>query len=397
MFTKTKKYAWKKIRTQLKSLQYGTLTVILPDDTRETFMGQAGIEEEAVIQIKDWSFFTLLLKRGDIGFGEAYIEDMWTTDDLPGLLTVLARNTDHYNENLYAGTWLSRLGFRLYQWYTRNTKLKSKANIKAHYDVGNDFYKLWLDETMMYSSALFVDDTMTLADAQRNKNTRILDILGDAERVWEIGCGWGGFAKMAMERGKSVHGISLSEEQLRYGNELLVKELADSHSELVFEDYRDTKGEFDAVVSIEMIEAVGQEFWPTYFAAIADHLRPGGKAVVQVIYMPSEDAFEYYTRSADFIRQYTFPGGMLLSPGQFRGELDRADLLEEDWYSFGQDYAKTLSLWLEKFEASREAILGLGYSEEFIRSWRYYMAICIAGFLIDRINVAQVTFSKPLV
>ncbi|MCW1888322.1 MAG: cyclopropane-fatty-acyl-phospholipid synthase family protein [Candidatus Moranbacteria bacterium] len=397
MLTKTKKFAWKKIRMQLKSLQYGTLTVVLPDDTRETFMGQEGIEEEAVILIRDWSFFTLLLKRGDIGFGEAYIEDLWSTDDLPGLLTVLARNTDHYNENLYAGNFWSRLGFRLYQWYTRNTKLKSKANIKAHYDVGNDFYKLWLDETMMYSSALFTDGAESLADAQRNKNARILELLGEAKSIWEIGCGWGGFAKMAMEKGKLVYGISLSKEQLRYGNKLLAKELRDSHSELVFEDYRDTKGEFDAVVSIEMIEAVGQEFWSTYFSAIASHLRPGGKAVVQVIYMPSEDAFDYYARSADFIRQYTFPGGMLLSPDQFRSELDKAGLLEEDWYTFGQDYAKTLSLWLEKLESSREAILDLGYSEEFIRSWRYYMAICIAGFRVDRINVAQVTFSKPLV
>jgi cyclopropane-fatty-acyl-phospholipid synthase len=395
MFEKASQYAWKKIQTKLETLPHGTLTIYLPDGSQRTFLGEENIEQEAVIRIQDWSFFERFIRRGDIGFGEMYIEDVWSTPDLIGLLIVLALNADYYNQNLYAGTFWSRLGFRLYQWYTKNTKIKSKANIKAHYDVGNDFYKLWLDDTMTYSSALFVREDESLADAQMNKYKRILDTLKNEKKIWEIGCGWGGFAESAIKDGKILHGISLSQEQLKYGNMKLKDVLRESGSELVFEDYRDTTGTYDAVVSIEMIEAVGQEFWPTYFQAITKNLKSGGKAVIQEIYMPDEANFDYYTKSADFIRQYTFPGGMLLSPANFREQLEKAGLEEIEWYAFGQDYAKTLCLWLERLDASYDKIKELGYSDEFIRSWRYYMAICIAGFTIDRINVAQVTFRKP--
>ncbi len=270
-----------------------------------------------------------------------------------------------------------------------NTLKGSKKNIHAHYDLGNAFYKLWLDPSMTYSSAIFDDSTKNLEQAQHRKYDRIIDELdAGSGSLIEVGCGWGGFAERAQQRGDfDIKGITLSEEQHAFAQQRL-----GNSADIVLEDYRHQQGKFQHIVSIEMFEAVGERYWQTYFAKLKSMLQQKGKAVVQTITINEAD-FPRYRRGGDFIRSFIFPGGMLPTPTRFKQEAAKAGLKVDNEFFFGYDYAKTLGVWLNNFDAEINKVKALGFDESFIRLWRFYLAACISGFNTDRTNVMQVTLS----
>ena len=363
----------------LEGLRGGLLEVRLPDGTNHLF--GAG-ESVATLQVADEAVFCAVLARGDIGFGEAYVDGHWDTPDLTGLLTLLANNREVLKKALY-GSWRALLAARLRHWANRNSRTGSRRNIMAHYDLGNDFYRLWLDETMSYSSALDAAGN-DLAAAQRAKYRRILRRLAarPGETVLEIGCGWGGFAEMAAADGLQVTGLTLSPAQLDWARQRVAT------AEFRLQDYRDVSECYDHVVSIEMFEAVGERWWPTYFRNIARALKPGGRAVVQSIVV-RDDLFASYRRGTDFIQQYIFPGGMLPSRAAFRQAAAKQGLAVRDEFRFGRDYARTLAEWRRAFEANWPQIEALGFDARFRRLWRLYLAYCEAGFLAGSIDVVQ--------
>jgi cyclopropane-fatty-acyl-phospholipid synthase len=284
----------------------------------------------------------------------------------------------------------------------RNTRTGSKKNIHAHYDIGNEFYRLWLDEGMTYSSALFSglaeggDDVLDMQAAQTAKYQRIVEKLGlpPSGTVLEIGCGWGGFAEIAASAGHRVTGLTLSDEQLAYARTRIAAGQNEASIELKLQDYRDSKGQYDGVASIEMFEAVGEAFWPSYFDCVKRSLKPGGRAVIQTITI--DDAlFETYRKSSDFIQQYIFPGGMLPSPSVFRAHAERAGLSVVEAFAFGQDYARTLHAWLRSFDANERAIREQGFDTGFIRTWSFYLAYCEAAFRHANTDVIQFTLENP--
>jgi cyclopropane-fatty-acyl-phospholipid synthase len=279
-----------------------------------------------------------------------------------------------------------------------NSKEGSKKNISEHYDLGNDFYGQWLDPSMTYSSAIFTSPDQSLAEAQHIKYRRVAEMAGvtPGSSVLEIGCGWGGFAEtVAKDFGASVRGITLSREQLNYGLERLKRQNLDTLAHLVFEDYRDTTGQFDHIGSIEMIEAVGEEHWPSYFQTVHDRLKPGGTAAIQAITIDERD-FEDYRTGPDFIQRFIFPGGMLLTKTAMKEQGERVGLVLEDVETFRLSYAKTLRLWRERFLECWPEITKLGYDEEFRRKWIYYLAYCEAGFMEGSIDVGIYQYRKPV-
>jgi len=368
----------------LDNLEFGALHLVTPEGKHITARGrQKGPEAHFVIH--DWEVVRGLLERGDIAFGEDYIAGKWESDSIEALITFFLLNFEHF-EKFAHGTSLSRLGFTVYNRLIRKNSIKgSSKNIQAHYDVGNDFYTLWLDKTMTYSSALFQGSMTNLEDAQKAKYQRILGrIDGNASSVLEIGCGWGGFAEEAAKDISNVTSLTISPSQHRYATARL-----GDKADIRLQDYRDVRERFDAIVSIEMFEAVGERYWPVYFQTIADSLKRGGKAIIQTITM-RDDCFDEYRNRSDFIRHYVFPGGMLPSMQRFREEAANAGLKCVDAFAFGQDYARTLREWLVRFEAKREEMLGMGHNEAFIRNWRFYLGVCAAAFAVERTNVVQV-------
>ncbi|MES2984645.1 MAG: cyclopropane-fatty-acyl-phospholipid synthase family protein [Pseudomonadota bacterium] len=367
----------------LAKLEFGTLHFTSPEGETTHYRGhQAGPEVRFIMH--DWNVLTRLIARGDIGLGEDYIDGKWESDSVEHLIALFLLNLEHL-ESFAHGSWLNRRVFALYNSFVRrNSRRGSRINIQSHYDVGNDFYRLWLDETMTYSSALYQGAT-DLATAQRNKYARILDHLGaPPAQILEIGCGWGGFAEQAAARGHRTTGITVSPAQYAFAR----ARLGDT-ADILLQDYRDTHGAFDAIVSIEMFEAVGEKYWPDYFASIRENLKPGGSAIIQTITVRDEN-FADYRSVSDFIRHYVFPGGMLPSVARFREEAAKAGLQTREVFSFGQDYAQTLREWLTRFDAARDQVLAMGYSEAFIRNWRFYLSICAAAFSISRTDVVQV-------
>ena len=379
----------------LQRLRHGTLTVQMPDGSARVFGN--GALPHAAITLKNWNVCSAALKSGDIGFAECYIAGDWTTPQLTDLLRVFICNR-HEVESVIYGNWLGRLAYRIRHLLNRNSKANSKKNIHAHYDLGNAFYELWLDETMNYSSASFEGDAqLGLVDAQHAKVRRALRMVGakPGDRILEIGCGWGALAEKATtEFGASITGVTLSTEQLAFANERMQRLGTQSQADLRLQDYRDiADGPFDAVCSIEMVEAVGREYWPTYFETVARQLKPGGRACIQSIVI--QDAlFERYINGTDFIQQYIFPGGCLPCPREFRAQAQAAGLTVVDEFAFGVDYATTLRLWREKFLAERARVLQLGFDERFIRTWEFYLAYCEAGFAQGDIDVVQYTLHK---
>lgn len=369
----------------LERLRGGLLEIRLPDGACALFGdGEHGI----TLQVHDEAMFGMVLARGDIGLAEAYLDGMWDSSNITGLLTLLANNREALKRAVY-GSWRSLLAARVRHWLNRNDKAGSQRNIMAHYDLGNDFYRLWLDPSMSYSAAIYREaDDGSLESAQHAKYRRILNRLkaGVGERVLEIGCGWGGFAEMAVADGLQVTGLTLSPAQLAWAQQRVPE------ADLRLQDYRDTQARFDHVVSIEMFEAVGERFWPGYFKTVARALKPGGKAVIQSITI-RDDLFADYRKGTDFIQQYVFPGGMLPSRQAFRAAAAAQGLLVRSEYAFGADYARTLAEWRQAFEARWPEIQQLGFDDKFRRLWRMYLCYCEAGFLAGNVDVVQFELS----
>jgi cyclopropane-fatty-acyl-phospholipid synthase len=377
----------------LDALAIGQVSLICPDGTITRHGHSAPRAADLVWAVHDWSVFGEVIARGDIGFGEAFVDGRWRTNDLTGLLTLLNRNRDAIRGALY-GRWLPLLVERLRHALNANSHQGSRRNIMAHYDLGNAFYAEWLDATMSYSSALFDDGAGTLEDAQGAKYRRIVGALGirPGDRVLEIGCGWGGFAEIAArEAGARVTGITLSPAQLDFARQRMARAGLADRVDLELCDYRDVHarhGSFDHVVSIEMFEAVGESWWPTYFRTLSNCLKPGGSALVQTITI-DDRLFDAYRRGTDFIQQHVFPGGMLPSPGAFRTQAARAGLAVADSFAFGFDYARTLALWQQSFNARRDAIAAQGFDDRFMRLWNFYLSYCQAGFATGSTDVVQ--------
>jgi cyclopropane-fatty-acyl-phospholipid synthase len=373
----------------LGQLRCGKMTLGCPDGRSLEFSGtQPG--PHATLTLTDWRVCNDILSRGDIGLAEAYIEGRVATDDLTQLLLLAAMNEQAIEEAIH-GRWWATLAYRLRHWLRPNTRNGSRKNIHAHYDLGNDFYRLWLDSTMTYSSALFEGDLKrSLADAQSAKYARILRELDaqPGQHILEVGCGWGGFAEHAARAGYRVTGITVSEAQLEYAQRRIAAAGLQEYVELKLQDYRDLDGQFDHVVSIEMFEAVGERYWPGYFGMLRDRLKPGGRAVVQTITI-AEAKFERYRTGTDFIQQYIFPGGMLPSPSRFSGEASGRGLAVKAMHAFGLDYAETLRRWHQVFDYVAPDVKAQGFDDRFMRTWRFYLAYCEAGFRARATDVVQ--------
>ena len=372
---------------RLDQLDSGSLSLTTPDGNTRVFRGkQAG--ENADITLHDWRVITKLFSQGDIGFADDYRQGKWDSSDLTRLSTLALVNRAAMGP-MVKGSPLSRLLARLSYLFKLNSLSGSKRNIHAHYDLGNDFYQLWLDPSMSYSAALFATPDEPLEQAQHNKYDRIINSLSQRSgRLLEIGCGWGGFAERAQTRGDfALKGITLSEQQHRYARARLQKQ-----ADIVLEDYRHQTGKFDHIVSIEMFEAVGERYWATYFEKIRQLLARKGRAMVQTITIGNHD-FQRYRRGGDFIRSYIFPGGMLPSPSRFHQQAQQAGLKCSNTFYFGQDYARTLEHWLQTFDQKTQQVQQLGYDSGFTRLWRFYLATCIAGFKSGHTNVMQVELS----
>jgi len=373
----------------LSRLKLGSLTLVDPQG-RSMLFGKQGQWPHAQLHVHDWRCAAAIIRQGDIGFAESY-RKQWV--DCPDLLSLfrLALQNEHAVDTVQ-GSWWALLVKRLAHWVLRdNSKKGSRRNILAHYDLGNDFYKLWLDPTMSYSAGIFADgEHGDLVQAQYAKYDRLLDAIGaePGQHILEIGCGWGGLAERAAQRGLKVTGITLSDEQLAYAQARMQREGLDHLVDLSICDYRDVRGQYDHIVSIEMFEAVGLRHWSSFFTVVRRSLKAGGKAAIQTIDIADEQ-FDTYVRGTDFIQQYVFPGGMLPSPARFGQLVQDADMAVQDTYSFGLDYAETLNRWLQQFEAKLEEVRELGFDETFVRIWRMYLAYCEAGFREQRTDVKQ--------
>ena len=386
-------------RTVLKLLQgmrHGSLTLHFPDGQMQRFGGEAA--PHATLHLHNWNAFGAALKSGDIGFAESFIDGDWTTPDLTALLRVLVQNRTEVEQAIF-GSWWGQLAYRIKHWLNRNNRSNSKKNIHAHYDLGNAFYTRWLDTSMNYSSALFGGNlAQSLQEAQWAKVRRVLEQAGvqTGDRVLEIGCGWGALAEMATTGfGAHVTGVTLSTEQLAFAQERMQRLGVADKADLRLQDYRDIKdAPFDAVCSVEMIEAVGKEYWPTYFASVANLLKPGGSACIQSIVI--DDAlYARYINSTDFIQQYIFPGGCLPCPSVFRAQVQAAGLEVAEEHAFGLDYAETLKRWRDDFLHHRDEVLTLGFDKRFMHIWEFYLCYCEAAFMEKNIDVVQYTLRKP--
>jgi cyclopropane-fatty-acyl-phospholipid synthase len=393
----------------LQNLRHGALTLHLPDGSQRRF-GEHPQQHtlhtpnhpSASMTLHNWNVFGAALKSGDIGFAESYIAGDWTTPNLTELLTVFSANRKQVDAMIF-GTWAGRLLYRVKHLLHHNSRANSRKNIHAHYDLGNAFYGLWLDETMNYSSAWFEGDlSRPMPEAQTAKVRRALDMarVKPGDRVLEIGCGWGALAEQAtLHRGASVVGVTLSTEQLDYANARMQRQGvatgANATADLRLQDYRDiTDAPFNAICSIEMVEAVGRAYWPQYFETVSRLLKPGGRACVQSIVI--EDAlFDRYVNSTDFIQQYIFPGGCLPCPREFRRQAEAAGLQVVDAFAFGADYAETLRRWRDAFVARKAEVAALGFDERFMRIWEFYLSYCEAAFDTGDISLVQYTLRKP--
>ena len=390
--------AARRVLPLLQKLQHGRLHLRLPNGS-ESVYGQ-GEQPSASLVVHDWGMFAAAMRSGDIGFAESFIAGEWETPDLCALLRVFIANRNALEAVIY-GRWWGQLAHRLRHWLNRNTRTNSRKNIHAHYDLGNAFYSLWLDETMNYSSAWFDGNPMLpMAQAQDAKVRRALRMVnltpGHNQRLLEIGCGWGALAEMAArEWGVDFTGVTLSEQQLAHAQKRLSDQGLGAQAQFRLQDYRDiSDAPFDAICSIEMIEAVGQAYWPTYFETVARLLKPGGRACIQSIVI-ADSYFDRYVRGTDFIQQYIFPGGCLPSPSAFRQQAQAAGLRVVDEFAFGVDYAHTLRLWRERFMQVKPQVLALGFDERFVRIWQFYLAYCEAAFMEANTDVVQYTLLKP--
>ncbi|MEM8646886.1 MAG: cyclopropane-fatty-acyl-phospholipid synthase family protein, partial [Pseudomonadota bacterium] len=374
----------------------GELTVLSPSGRKLT-VGEAGPWPAAQLDIKSWKVIARAIQRGGNGFAESYMRGEIETADLTNLIRFFARNKAALvaaGGSLFRSRRMDRLAHLL----RNNSVAGSRRNIAAHYDLGNGFYDLWLDETMTYSSALFAGENRTLAEAQRAKYQTILEALevSQGAEVLEVGCGWGGFIDHALEAmDVRVKAITVSKEQHAFAEERVGALARSGNAEVCLEDYRHTSGTYDGIVSIEMIEAVGEAHWPTYFKTLSERLKPGASAVVQAITIAPEQ-FEGYRRKADFVQRYIFPGGMLPTVPILKDQAEKAGLTPETVVEFGPDYAETLKQWRVAFEAQWPTIKAQGFDERFRRMWRYYLCYCEAAFTEGLTSVGIYRFAKKL-
>lgn len=378
-----------------QGLEAGTIEGHLPDGSTRHLGGREP-GPHAIVHVYNWNALLRLVRGGSIGWYEGWAAGEWESPDLVPIFDLFMRNRVALGR-VGRASGLALLAGRFAHWLHRNTRKHARDNIEAHYDLGNDFYSAWLDPTMTYSSAVFAQlpaGEDPLESAQSRKIDLILDrvTLKAGDSLFEIGCGWGGLAEAALERAPiAYHGISLSPEQIRFAEARLAEK---RDWKITLTDYRDVTGRYDAIASVEMVEAVGQEYWPAYLDCIARCLKPGGRAALQYIRI-EDDIFDQYAEGQDFIQRYIFPGGMLLSESRFRALAEARGLRWADQVDYGAHYAETLRLWRERFEAAvTEGRLPAGFDEKFVALWRFYLMYCEGGFRGGGINVAQVTLVK---
>jgi cyclopropane-fatty-acyl-phospholipid synthase len=372
----------------------GSLDLTLPSG-QKVMLGKRGTGFDADLTFKNFKVIPASVRRGHLGFFDRYMAGDIESRDPTAFFRFYLQNQkglDRASKGVYFSSFLDRLWHKARD----NSRRGSRDNIAAHYDLGNAFYEQWLDETMSYSSAVFDGQANSLEAAQRRKIEKVLEAaeVKHGKTVLEIGCGWGGVAEAAGRLGARLRGITLSAEQLAFAKLRMARHQLTDKVELVYEDYRDTKGVFDSIASVEMIEAVGEAHWPTYFKTLFDRLKPGGVAAIQGITIREEN-YETYRSNVDFIQRYIFPGGMLLTKQIMREQTERAGLLVEKMECFGQSYAQTLALWRARFEAAWPRIALLGFDERFRRMWNLYLAYCEAGFAEEIIDVGIYKLRKP--
>ncbi len=387
---------FKAVFDQAQSLENGRLDFHLPDGRQFRVQGKnPGPVGE--LHIHNVDIFARLIREGDLGFCEAYLDEWWSTPDLQAFLDLVHAD----NEDLYDGF----LGIKILRafenfrfWLIRNTKKQAKRNISAHYDLGNEFYGLWLDETMTYSSALFQTGQESLEAAQIAKYASMVDQMGalPGDHVLEIGCGWGGFAEYAAkERGLKVTGLTISQQQHDYAVKRIAEAGLSDRVEIKLQDYRDERGTYDGIASIEMFEAVGEQYWPVYFNTVRDRLKPGKTATLQIITV-QDRRWEIYRRGVDFIQKYIFPGGMLPAPKVLKQQVERAGLQLSNSIEFGESYSQTCRRWHETFNAKWDQIAAMGFDDRFRRMWNFYLTSCASTFHFGNCDVTQITVRKPL-
>ncbi|NNE53259.1 MAG: class I SAM-dependent methyltransferase [Sulfitobacter sp.] len=385
-----------RVFSMAQELRNGRMDFVLPDGRHFRAEGKApGYVAEIHVHSND--LFARLIREGDLGFCDAYMDGDWSTPDLQAFMDLV----HHGNENLYdgfPGMGLVRRFEQLRFWLQRNSKTQARKNISYHYDLGNDFYGLWLDDTMTYSSALFEKDAQqSLEAAQTAKYKSMVDQMGvkPGDHVLEIGCGWGGFAEYAAkERGLRVTGLTISEEQFKYARDRIEKAGLSDSVEFKLQDYRDERGHYDGIASIEMFEAVGEKYWPIYFNTVRERLKPGRSATLQIITV-DHARWDVYKRGVDFIQKYIFPGGMLPSPKVLREQVEKAGLITEKSIEFGKSYDITLRRWHETFNAHWDQIKALGFDDRFRRMWNFYLTSCAATFDSGNCDVTQITIRRP--
>ena len=374
----------------------GRLDFVLPDGRRFRIEGKApGIAAEITVRNPD--LFARLVREGDLGFCDAYLDGWWTTPDLQAFLDLIQRPANNVVGDGFPGMGLIRAYERLRFWLQSNTKRQAKKNIQYHYDLGNDFYRLWLDETMTYSSAIFQNPQESLETAQRRKYASMVDQMGarEGDHVLEIGCGWGGFAEYAAkERGLRVTGLTISQAQHDYAVERIARAGLSDRVEIKLQDYRDERGCYDGIASIEMFEAVGERYWPVYFDTLRNRLKPGRNATLQIITI-AEARWHIYRKGVDFIQKYIFPGGMLPAPSVLRAEVEKAGLKVKGSIEFGESYSLTLRRWHETFTERWGEVKRLGFDERFKRMWDFYLASCAGAFQGGNCDVTQITVTRP--
>ena len=376
------------INNSIKKINFGSIKITYPD---KHFYKCGDGNDYAELEIHSWKAIWLCITKGDIGLAESYFKNYLSTPDISKLMIFFSYNLNEI-KTIAGGRKYLKMFYHLKHALNKNTVKGSKNNIQAHYDLGNDFYSLWLDKTMTYSSALFDDQKISLSEAQEMKYQKIIDSLelkfGD--HILDIGCGWGGFMEYAASKGYNVTGITISDEQYNFSKKRLKKYI--SNTNVIKKDYRELDMKFDAVVSIEMFEAVGKEFWKSYFLKIKSFLKPNKKALIQTITIDNK-YFNFYENNIDFIQSYIFPGGMMASEHKLEMITNNCNLTMIKKRSFAQDYAKTLDLWHEQFLTNWEKISNLGFNGRFKKIWSFYLMYCKAGFLSKRINVSHFTIS----
>ncbi|PIR33523.1 MAG: cyclopropane-fatty-acyl-phospholipid synthase [Alphaproteobacteria bacterium CG11_big_fil_rev_8_21_14_0_20_44_7] len=369
----------------IEKAEHGSFSLTTPEGIKYDFEGKhKGPKADLVLH--EWEALNAFLFKGDIGIAETYRDGKWDSSDLEALMHFGLINVEALKRVVY-GSEFYRMFSRLAYLLKPNSLKGSKRNISAHYDLGNHFYSLWLDETMTYSAAIFNNEELPLPNAQHNKYDRMLDLIGKSGELLEIGCGWGGLAERAIDKyDHSVKGLTLSEEQHKYAKQRLHK--YNGHANIELQDYRHEQKKFDNIVSIEMFEAVGEKYWDTYFQKISSCLKPKGKALIQTITV-DDKYFESYRSGGDMIRSFIFPGGMLPSKEKFKHHANKANLKITDNYAFGKDYAKTLRHWLYSFNSKEKELDAMGFDNKFRRIWRLYLATCAASFEVGRTDVVQ--------